>query len=171
MKRDEGRGARDEWRRLIVWSWEVIGSYQLKRDEGRMAKVIRVVMGSLRHLPIETGRGTCDEGRMTMVIHKFVKRHQYFLKYRNQRISQYYSSSHAPRPSSLGHGLAPRNYFPRPSSHAPRPSSPVPRSRSRSSQLLPSPLVPRPTSLGHGLAPRNYFPRPSSLPFPIFATP
>lgn len=53
---------------------------------------------------------------MTMVIHKFVKRHQYFLKYRNQRISQYYSSSHAPRPSSLGHGLAPRNYFPRPSS-------------------------------------------------------
>lgn len=54
---------------------------------------------------------------MTMVIHKFVKRHQYFLKYRNQRISQYYSSSHAPRPSSLGHGLAPRT-----SSHVPRPS-------------------------------------------------
>ena len=63
MKRDEGRGARDEWRRLIVWSWEVIGSYQLKRDEGRMAKVIRVVMGIHRHLPIETGRGTWDEWR------------------------------------------------------------------------------------------------------------
>ncbi|MFZ7122452.1 MAG: hypothetical protein ACO1HA_01865, partial [Bacteroidota bacterium] len=35
MKRDEGRGTRDELRKLFVWSWEFIGSYLLRRDEGR----------------------------------------------------------------------------------------------------------------------------------------